>query len=134
MNRVVLLLKSLEPLNEILAQLAIGVNQLPLFDLIDHSASDRACQRTSTEGCAVHAGLQRTCSFIRCEQCAKRQAARDRLGDCDDVRLDAVVLIREPLPSAAKTTLNFIDQEECAAASRESASSLEKFSRNQLDS
>src|SRR4029077_20539417 len=82
----------------------------------------------------MHARLQRSCGFVRRKKGAKRQTARDRLGDGDYVRLDAVVLIGEPFAGAAEPTLNLVDQEQRPASGGQCACSFQELAGDDLDS
>ena len=93
---------------EFRAALADIGKQIFLFDDGEKFERRRADQRAAAKSRAVHSGAQRGCEFLVGDERAERQATRQRLGDRDDVRKRAELLVGEAPAGAAQAGLDFI--------------------------
>src|ERR1700677_2587915 len=70
---------------------------------------------------------------FRGEDCAQRQAARQRLRDRDYIRQNIVMLIGKMAPGAAQAALNLVKNEQRTALFGQSRGEVEKFFINRTD-
>src|ERR1700723_1930433 len=98
-----------------------------LLDGVDDGNGDRARERTTAEGRAMHAGSEGEGGLVGAEHRAHGNAVCNGLRQCRDIGQDAVVLVGEPFSGAAYTALNFVGEEEGAGGVAELASGGEEL-------
>ncbi len=107
--------------------------QIFLLDGVDDGDGHRASQRTAAEGGSVQPGMDGARRFLRAQHGAQRQAARQRLGQRGDIRLNAKVLVGTPFAGTPQAGLNFIRDEQRAGRLRKLARGSKKFLRHRPD-
>ena len=79
-----------------------------------HGERGGAADRVAAEGGAVRARAEQVGRVAERDAGADRQAAAEALGQGDDVGLDAVGLVGEPVPGAADAGLHLVEDEQRA--------------------
>ena len=82
-----------------------------LLEHVENGAGCRERDRVSDEGAPDRAGVRLVDDGRAADDAGERQTARERLGDDDEVWLDAEVLHREHPPGAAEPGLHLIRHE-----------------------
>src|SRR5258708_4120815 len=82
----------------------------------------------------MKAGRKRRGNFLAREERAKRESARERLCDDDDVRQSREALVGKRLPCAPQAALNFVGDERGSTLRREVAGAHPEFIANGINS
>ena len=91
-------------------------DQAFFLDNIQHRTSHSTYERISTKGTAMASWCEKIGSNAGCQASANRQAIGKRFGECNDVGLDAFMLIGELGTCTTHAALNFIQHEQPAVA------------------
>ncbi len=117
----------LKPIAEIFADLDDMLEHVVLLEGLEKLQCDRACQGAAAEGCPVQTGVECLRNRFGGKNRSQRQPGRERLGDGGDVGQNAIVLIGEHLPRAAKTALNLIENQHRAGFLRQRPRGLQEL-------
>src|SRR5215470_11951640 len=108
LNPLMLLLQSLQLLEQVISRLLNVLKQLLPLQNIEQLQRDGAGEWASTEGCAVHSRMNALRNFFAGQKRAQWQAASDWFGDGHQVRLDTVMLVGKPASGTSQPALDFI--------------------------
>ncbi len=106
-----------------------ALDQTLLVDHVEHGEPRRQRDRIADVGPADAAALRGVHDLGAAEDAGERQPARDRLGDADQVRLDAGMLDREEAAGAAEPGLHLVDDEHDPVIVAEAADSGDELGR-----
>src|SRR5689334_19531416 len=93
------------------AVLANRSEELRIRESVQHMQRHRRDERTAPEGRPVIPCLDRPGDLVRHEDRTHWKSARDRLGECENVRLHAETLVREERPRPPETALDLIEDQ-----------------------
>ena len=99
---------------EVRAGLLDVAEQIFLLDGVDDRDGHRASQRSAAEGGSMQAGMDCARRLLGAEHGSQRKAARQRLGQCGHIRLNAKLLVGTPLAGTAQAGLNLIRDQQRA--------------------
>src|SRR5262249_17425419 len=101
--------------------------------LLQELDRNRASKRAATKSCAVQARMHHACYPIGGQQCSKRQSSGQRFCYGDYVGRDPIMLICKILSGTTETTLDLVDQEQCAGFCGQFAGPPKEFLAERVD-
>ena len=111
------------------------MRQQPLaLNRVHHRDSNGASQRPTAKCGAMQTWLYAMRNLIGAQDRPQRKPGGQRLRNCDDIGLDAEMLIGEPAPSATEATLDLIGDQHRAGFPGQLARAGEKVSAQRADS